>query len=214
MRSTGRPALVGLVAILAGGCGTATDGSNPTETGRAAGIANYAQVTEGSCATGEAHGKPFKTRCVFVLADGRRFSCPQRFAQAVQTASSLERSDACRAITPLQLGAAVRRVTAVIESTQACLTAHKVRAIGNAVLPPLAGAGSPDGELIAGYLPNGALIAFYRDTKKAVRLEPEVLSNAHRIHAQVQRRGTVTIIWWRPPAVTLRRAVLACLPRA
>jgi hypothetical protein len=182
--------------------------------GRTAGNADYAQVAEGSCATGEANGKPFNTRCVFVLADGRRFSCPQRFAQAVQTASSLERSNACRAIAPLQLDAAVRKVTTTIESTQACLTAHKVRAIGNAVLPPLAGPSTPDGELIAGYLPHGALIAFYRDIEKAVRLEPKVLSNARRIHAQVQRSGAVTIFWWRPPAATLRRAVQACLPRA
>jgi hypothetical protein len=214
MRSPDRRALVGLVAILAAGCGTATNGSNPTETERAAGNANYAQVAEGSCATGEANGKPFKPPCVFVLADGRRFSCPWRFAQAVQTASSLERSNACRAIAPLHLGAAVRRVTAAIGSAQACLIAHKVRAIGNAVLPALAGPGSPDGELIAGYLPNGALIAFYRDVTKAVRLEPEVLRNARRIHAQIERSGAVTIFWWRPPAATLRLAVQACLPRA
>jgi hypothetical protein len=89
MGSPGRSALAGLVVVLASGCGTATNGSNPTAMGRTAGNADYAQVAEGSCATGEANGKPFKTRCVFVLADGRRFSCPQRFAQAVQTASSL-----------------------------------------------------------------------------------------------------------------------------
>jgi hypothetical protein len=151
---------------------------------------------------------------VFVLADGRRFSCPQRFAQVVQTASSLERSTACRTITPLHLSAAVRRVTASIESTQGCLASRRVRAIGNAVLPPLAGANSPDGELIAGYLPNGALIAFYRDTDKAQRLEPAVLRNARRLRAHVERSGTVTIFWSRPPTATLRHAVQVCLPGA
>lgn len=214
MRSFGRWALAGLVAIVAGGCGSAANRTTATGAGRATGIADYAQVAEGSCATGEANGKPMKTSCVFVLADGLRFSCPRRFAQAVQTASALERSTACRTIAPLHLSAAVRRVTAAIESAQACLASRKVRAIGNAVLPPLAGANSPDGELIAGYLPNGALIAFYRNIKKAERLEPALLRNAHRLRAQVERRGTVTIFWRRPPTATLRRTVQACLTSA
>jgi hypothetical protein len=106
------------------------------------------------------------------------------------------------------------RVTATIESAQACLTSHRVRTIGNAVLPPLADSSSPDGELIAGYLPNGALIAFYRDIEKADRLGSAVLRNARRLYAQVDRSGAVTIFWWRPPTAALRRAVQACLPGA
>ena len=171
MRPFSRWALAGLVAIVAGGCGTATNRSNATGTASARSIASYAQVAEGGCATGQANGKPLKTSCVFTLADGLRFSCPQHFAQVVQTASSLERSTACRTIAPLHLSVAVRRVTALIESAQACLTSHSVRAIGTAVLPPLASANSPDGELIAGHLPNGALIAFYHNIAKAQRLE-------------------------------------------
>ncbi len=163
MRSFSRWALAGLVAIVAGGCGTVMNRSNVTVTAPGRSIVSYAQVAEGSCSTGGVNGKPVKTSCVFTLADGRRFTCPQRFAQVVQTAGSLERATACRSIAPLHLSVAVRRVTASIESTQACLTSHSVREIGNAVLPPLANANSPDGELIAGYLPNGALIAFYRD---------------------------------------------------
>jgi hypothetical protein len=80
------------------------------------------------------------------------------------------------------------------------------------VLPPLAGANSPDGELIAGYLPNGALIAFYRDIKKAQALEPAVLSNARREHLQVERAGTVTVLWAGRPPTTLRGAVKTCVP--
>ena len=94
------------------------------------------------------------------------------------------------------------------------MTSHKVRAIGNAVLPPLAAPSSPDGELIVGYLPNGALIAFYRDSEKATRLEPAVLRNARHIHAQVERRASATIFWSRPPTPTLRVAVQDCLPAA
>ncbi len=147
---------------------------------------------------------------MFTIADGRRFRCPQRFVRVVQTASSLEHSPACRTIAQLRLGVAVRRVTASIESAQACLTSHSVRAIGNAVLPALANANSPDGELIAGNPPQGALIAFYRNTAKAQRLEPAVLRNARRLRAQVGRIGTVTIFWLRPPSAKLRHAVRVC----
>lgn len=214
MSSVRRCVLAGLLAILAGGCGAATNHSIPSGNQQASAVADYGQAAEASCTTGEATGKPLTASCGFVLADGRRFSCPERFTHAVQTASSLERSTACRAIAPLHLSAAVRRVTAMIESAQACLTSHKVRAIGNAVLPPLAAPSSPDGELIVGYLPNGALIAFYRDSEKATRLEPAVLRNARRIHAHVERRDAATIFWSRPPTTTLRVAVQGCLPAA
>jgi hypothetical protein len=180
-----------------------------TETGLAT---SYAQAVNASCNSSGTGGRPVKASCVFVLADGRQFSCPPRFAHAVQTASSLERSGLCRTIAPLQLSAAVRRVTAAIESTQTCLTSHKVRTIGNAVLPPLASPNSPDGELIAGYLPNGAFIAFYRNVEKAERLEPAVLRNARRLHSQIERAGAVTIVWVRPPTATLGRALQACVP--
>jgi hypothetical protein len=214
MRSFSALVLAGLVALVAGGCGTATNRPNASGTASARSVVSYGQVAEGGCVTGEANGRPLKTSCVFTVADGRRFSCPPRFAQVVQTASSLEHSTACRAIAPLHLSVGLRRVTALIESAQACLTSHSVRAIGNAVLPPLASANSPDGELIAGYLPNGALIAFYRNVEKAQRLEPAVLRNARRLRAQVERSGTVTIFWLRRPTATLRRAVQACLPGA
>ena len=181
---------------------------------QAARATSYSQAVNATCNESGTNGQTTKTSCVFVLADGRQFGCPASFAHAVQTASSVERSTACRRLAPLHVGAAVRRVTAAIQSTQACLTSHKVRTIGNALLPPLAGPNSPEDELIARYPPHGALIAFYRDIKKAERLEPAVLSNARRLHSQVERAGTLTILWMRRPSTTLRGAVQACLPGA
>lgn len=78
----------------------------------------------------------------------------------------------------------------------------------------MAGPNSPDGELIAGYLPTGALIAFYRSIEKAERLEPAVLGNARRLHSQVERAGAVTILWLRPPTARIRRAMQGCVPGA
>ena len=214
VRSLSAWALAGVVAIIAGGWASAAGHSTGITTERVAGVNGYAQVAEASCTTWDVNGRPPQASCVYVVADGRRFRCPARFAHAVQTVSSLQHSPACRRIAALHLSGAVRRVTAAIESTQACLMSHRVRAIGNAVLPPLADPSSPDGELIAGYLPRGALIAFYRDSEKAQRLEPAVLQNARHTSAQVQRRGAVTIFWARPPTPIMRRAVQACLPAA
>lgn len=208
MRCWGRWALSGLVVVVLAGCGTATHRSNVTVT---SGATSYVQAVNASCNNSATDGRLAKTSCVFVLADGQQFSCPPRFARAVQTASSLEHSKSCRRMAPLRLSATVRRVTAAIESTQACLTARGVRTTGNAVLPPLASPNSPDGELIAGYLPNGALIAFYSSVEKAERLEPSVLRNARRLHSQVERAGMVTIFWVRAPTRTLRAAVQACV---
>jgi hypothetical protein len=215
MDSPGRWALAGLVVSVVAGCGAATNRSTGTGTGAGTGQAtSYAQAVNVACNANGSDGKPANTSCVFALVDGRRFSCPQRFAHAVQTAASLERSRSCRKLAPLHLSAAVRRVTAAIESAQACLTSHKVRTIGSAMLPPLASPNSPDGELIAGYLPDGALIAFYRSIEKAERLAPAVLRNARRLHSQVERAGAVTIFWSRPPTTKLRGAVQACLAGA
>ena len=159
---------------------------------------------------------------MFTLVSGRRFRCPQRFAYAVQTADSLEHAKACVAIAPARLSETARRVTAAIEAAQNCLTAHRVRAIGGPVLPvsaalpglPMLAAhqDGPDGELIAGDLPDAATLAFYADVAEAVRLAPAVLGSARRIHAQAQRRGPITIVWYRPPDAVLRHAIQACAP--
>jgi hypothetical protein len=117
MRSRRRWALTGLVALIFAGCGSAANRSSVAATAQAT---SYAQATNAACNASGTGGKPVTMSCVFVLADGRRFSCPQRFANAVETASSLERSRSCRAIAPLHLSPAVRRLTAVIESAQAC----------------------------------------------------------------------------------------------
>ncbi len=169
VRPHGRWALAGAVAVVVAGCGTSGSRSNIRGTALET---SYSQAVNASCTEAGTHGQTTKPSCVFVLVDGRQFRCPARLARAAQTASSLERSTVCRRLAPLHLGAAVRRVTATIEATQACLTSRHVRTIGNAALPPLATPNSPDGELIAGYLPNGALIAFYRTSGRRTGWNP------------------------------------------
>jgi hypothetical protein len=51
---------------------------------------------------------------------------------------------------------------------------------------------SPDGELIVGSAADGAFIAFYTSVTRAERLEPELRENA--VHAQLERRGTATVL--------------------
>jgi hypothetical protein len=102
---------------------------------------------------------------------------------------------------PASLRAVVERITAA----RACLTRKGLRVTGGAVFPQQ-GPSSPDGELIT----RGAFIAFYTDSRKAQRLEPEVRQNARRFGGQVVRNGAVTVLWIHPPASGLRNAVSGC----
>jgi hypothetical protein len=94
------------VPVVVTSCGAATNRSTVTGTGQPT---SYAQAVNAACNADGTNRTMVNTSCVFVLADGRRFSCPPRFAHAVQTASSLERSRSCRTIAPLHLSAAGRQ---------------------------------------------------------------------------------------------------------
>jgi hypothetical protein len=77
--------------------------------------------------------------------------------------------------------------------------------IGGPVFPQQ-GPSSPDGELIT----RGALIAFYADSRKAQRLEPQVRQNARHFGGQVVGHRAVTVLWIHPPASGLRNVVSGC----
>src|SRR5665213_3132243 len=100
VRSHGRWAFAGVVALVVAGCGTAGSRSNMSGTARAT---SYSQAVNASCNESGTNGQTTKTSCVFVLADGRQFSCPASLAHAAQTASSLERSTVSVSYTHLTL---------------------------------------------------------------------------------------------------------------
>jgi hypothetical protein len=97
-------------------------------------------------------------------------------------------------------------VVKAIERARACLIGAGLSVNGGPVPPAGPGPGGPEGELIVG----GALIAFYADPETAKQAEPEVLRNARGFHGEVERRGTVTVLWLQPPANHLRSSVLGC----
>jgi hypothetical protein len=55
-------------------------------------------------------------------------------------------------------------------------------------------------------------VAFYTDAAKAQRLVPEVIQNAERSGARVERHGAVTIVWIHASPSDLHDAVEACAP--
>ena len=77
------------------------------------------------------------------------------------------------------------------------------------MLPPQ-GPNSPNGELIVGNGHGGAFIAFYTNPGRAKQLEPEIIQNARHLGGQVERQGTVTVLWIRPPTSRLRGSLHAC----
>jgi hypothetical protein len=100
-------------------------------------------------------------------------------------------------------------VVKAIGMARACLIRAGLAVKGGPVPPEGHGPGGPEGELIL----SDALIAFYTDPSTAKRAEPEVLHNARRFHGEVERRGTVTILWIQRPPNDLRSSVHGCVPR-
>jgi hypothetical protein len=170
------------------------------------------QVSSVSCQTSFATATGVVTQsCVFILSDGKRFSCPQAFARTTQTPAGLERAKACTRLKSLPIPTSSRRVFAVIESVRSCLTSRSLRVAGGPVLGAAAnGPQTPLGELIVVHGNAPTFIAFYKSHDAAQRAEPMVIQNARRLGGVVARHGAVTVLWSRPPAGPQRAAVEAC----
>lgn len=148
--------------------------------------------------------------CQFMLSDGRRFRCSgTEFSRSRPTPSALEHARGCVALAPLVIPASERAVITALESVRTCMTGKGLRVSGGPVFPEQSPT-SADGELIVGNGAGGAFIAFYTDSSRAQRLEPLVRENAARFGGKVERRGAVTVLWIRRPAIALRKDVLAC----
>jgi len=201
--------VVALVLVVIGaGCGT-TVGSRTSGASPAArrGLPTSA-VTSMSCSatTTSTSQRAAVPSCVFVLTDGRRFKCAgSTLARSTPNPRTLEQAKACLSLSPLTIPPSLRAVTTRIAADRACLTNKGLRVTGGPVIPSQ-GPNSPDGELITA----DAFIAFYTDTDKAQRLEPQVKRNARPFGGQVVRRGAVTVLWIRVPASALRNAVSDC----
>jgi hypothetical protein len=181
--------------------------------GRAA--AMVAGVSSTSCSEGASGSRRGKMRtfsyCVFVLSDGRRFRCPPAFGvgRPAPGVSVIEHTKACTPLTPLTIPASTRAVFARIEKTRSCLIKQGVRVTGGPVLPSQ-GPNSPDGELLIVYDGAQTFVAFYDSSRKARRLELEIVQNVKRIGGQVVRRGAVTVLWTHPATSQLRDRVEVC----
>jgi hypothetical protein len=97
-----------------------------------------------------------------------------------------------------------------IAKVRTCLAGRGLRIAGGAVPPAGHGPGGPQGELMVGDGTGGAYIAFYPDPRSAERLEPELIRNARGFDGQVERRGSVALLWLHPPTRGLRTSVQAC----
>ncbi len=129
------------------------------------------------------------------------------FQTSAPTASEVEASKACVALPRASQPTASPAVVKAIVRSRACLIRVGLAVKGGPVPPEGHGPGGPEGELIAG----DALIAFYVDPGTAKRAEPEVLHNARTFHGEVERRGTVTVLWLQPPPKDLLSNVHGCV---
>lgn|GEM_PF-4733626 len=95
-----------------------------------------------------------------------------------------------------------------IAKAHACLAGNGLVVHGGPVPPEGHGPGGPEGELIT----SGALIAFYADARSAKQAEPEVLREAQRLGATLDRRNAVTVFWLlRRPTPDVRGRLERCV---
>jgi hypothetical protein len=201
-------ALAVLAALALGGAGLAV------ASGAAASRAVPArlQVDSVGCTETVAPGGQHRTgSCTYVLTDGRRFRCPLSFSNHNQTPRSLERAPACKRLRPIFIPRAWRRVFARMYAVQACLARRGITANGGPFFEPHRPHDTPIGELIVfrGRGPTG-FIAFYTSARVARRAEPRVIRTMQRIGGQVERTGSVTVVWLQPPPAQLHAVTEAC----
>ena len=173
-----------------------------------------AQVSSTSCSESASASAGGSSRtvssCVFVFSDGRRFRCPSAFGSGpTPGVSVLEHTKACTPLTPLTIPPSTRAVSAAIEKTRSCLTKQGLHVTGGPVLPSQ-GPNRPDGELLIVHDNAQTFIAFYNSSRKAQRLEPEVIQNVKRLGGEAVRRGAVTVLWTRSPTSQQRSNVERC----
>lgn len=203
-----RRALALLLLVIAGFAGGCGGGSH-----RAAASTADPQVDTASCAVSGRDGRQTSRSCMFVLTDGRRFSCNRLFTGPGPTVSQLEQAAGCRRLPSLVLSPAERALSARLDRARGCLIAKGLRVLGAPVLPPpRVSSTEPDGELVISST-TPTFIAFYRTAARAQRIEPTLRRSDAHAPVLLERRGAVTIAWSRPPGSGLRNMVWACLPQ-
>lgn len=169
------------------------------------------QVDSVGCVeTSSAPGHVAHGYCIYLLTDGRRFKCPVSFANHPQTPGSLVRSGACHRLRPLPIPAGWKRVFARLDAVQSCLERHGVTANGGPYLEGPRPRKTPIGELILSEARPTAFVGFYTNTRVARRAEPGVIKAVARTGGEVERRGSVTVAWLKPPSPQLRATTQAC----
>jgi len=208
--------VLGLLLSSVGGCGGATEPSRSSVNGLTGGRDVAAQLTPKECSSEESSassandsnsGGREARRCEFVLPDRQVVNCNMAsFRTSTPTGAEVEHSKAC--VPVVRVPTAPAAVAAAIARARACFAREGLAVQGGSVPPEGHGPGGPEGELITG----GALIAFYADARVAEQAEPQVLREAHRLGATVDRHNAVTVFWLgrrSPPA--LRGPVERCV---
>ena len=196
-----------LVTIVAAGCASSAS-SGSAGTFNSSAVVSWTTCTE----VGAAGGTGTLVRpCVFVLGDGRRFSCPPAFAHRVQTATTLEHGKGCHPLSPLAIPVSWRPGLAALQRAGACFTDQGLRVSGGPSLgAPSHGPQTPIGELFVQHGNAPIFVAYYESAQAAQRFEPIVAASAKRFGGRLARAGRVIVLWTRPPTNSQRKAVEAC----
>jgi hypothetical protein len=194
-------AALGVMLVLGASASGSTQPSSPR-----------VQLDSTECVESGSSGSALRGHCTFVLTDGRRFECPVRFSQHLQTPASLERAKACHPLTPIRIPASWQPVLRRLDRVEACLDRDGLTVRGG----PFFNANPkrvPIGELVLlGAKPPAlsAFIAFYTSARVARRAVPAIRKRLEGTAGSLRRDGSVTVIWATPPAAAMTATTYGC----
>jgi hypothetical protein len=168
VRNAGAVFAMGSLVVAIAGCGQAASSTRAPAASSTASSGLVVGVTSSSCSvSGGGPGSRTVSSCMFVLSDGRRFMCPERFGvgRPAPSVTALEHAAACRRLSTLPVPRAYRVVFAAIAKVRGCLASAGRHVSGGPVFPPDAHApDQPDGELITFDGTAQIFVAFYLDS--------------------------------------------------
>jgi len=94
------------------------------------------------------------------------------------------------------------------ERIRACLTDAGMDVLGGRSSP--SDRDAPDVELITSIGGSQLFIAIYRTSAEAAKREVEIQTNSDRFGGQVDREGSVTVVWASPPAAGSGETIEQC----
>jgi hypothetical protein len=192
---------IGAAAAIAG-CG----GSGSSAAGGGAPSVVSSSCAESSSSAAGGAASPAQGDCTFFVSDGRRFRCSRgrySLSPGSPTVAQLRAARGCAALSRLRLSPGTRTVIARVGRVRSCLQGRHLRVLGGPIIDPTVRSHGVLGELIAGYVNHGAVLAFYATSAGARAAQADATAATARENGRTHPIGSVLVIWIHTPAAAV-----------